>query len=206
MCQDVFEIVQSIDLSDVEVRLALQCAPVITGIKISNLLTASSEDEKRINDILIGTEIQHYCLFRQGENTIYLLYRRSELEGYLQEFYVKRLLHRYGYQDLSLLGILEILQKRYELYRNKMGGFPHEMGLFLGYPVEDVEGFIQCNGKDYLYAGYWKVYKDVDEKKMLFEAYESAKEGLLILIGNGYLLRPIIEYFEKYEFCSFLNT
>ena len=34
--------------------------------------------------------------------------------------------------------------------------FPHEIGLFLGYPPEDVEGFIQePNGQKY--TGIWKV-------------------------------------------------
>ncbi len=32
--------------------------------------------------------------------------------------------------------------------------FPHEMGLLLGYPVEDVVGFMENNGKNYLYSGY----------------------------------------------------
>lgn len=28
--------------------------------------------------------------------------------------------------------------------------FPHEIGLFLGYPVDDVTGFIQNKGRNYL--------------------------------------------------------
>ena len=34
------------------------------------------------------------------------------------------------------------------------GAFPHEIGLLLGYPVEDVLGFIRYQGKNYLYTGY----------------------------------------------------
>ena len=54
--------------------------------------------------------------------------------------------------------------------------FPHEMGLLLGYPVEDVEGFIENKGHNYLYAGYWKVYGHVEEKKALFNRYEEARK------------------------------
>ena len=44
-------------------------------------------------------------------------------------------------------------------------GFPHEIGLFLGYPPEDVRGFIQNKALGHKVTGYWKVYGD--EKKAL---------------------------------------
>ena len=50
--------------------------------------------------------------------------------------------------------------------------FPHEIGLLLGYPVEDVEGFI-CNGEENcLYVGYGKVYGELPEKMRLFYKFE----------------------------------
>lgn len=196
MCQEVFEIVKNMDLCDVETRLALQCAPVITGIKISNLLIVSGRDEERVSAILKGTGIQHYCLRRQEKNSTYLLFRASELVTYLYEEKVRNVLVQVGYNDLTLLGILSLFQNRYASYMENRKGFPHEMGLLLGYPIEDVQGFIKNKGKNYLYAGYWKVYKDVEEKKLLFDAYESAKEGLLLLVANGYSIRPIIEFFQ----------
>ena len=47
---------------------------------------------------------------------------------------------------------------RYRAYMNGSKIFPHEMGLLLGYPVEDVTGFMVHGGKNSLYSGYWKVY------------------------------------------------
>ena len=90
-----------------------------------------------------------------------------------------------GYRDLSLGGILKTFQCRFSTHMNQGDGFPHEVGLLLGYPVEDVVGFIEQKGKNYLYSGYWKVYKDVEEKKKLFESYEEAKEQLILLLANG---------------------
>ena len=46
--------------------------------------------------------------------------------------------------------------------------FPHEIGVLLGYPAEDVKGFVVNEGKNYLYSGYWKVYGDLSEAKQLF--------------------------------------
>ena len=76
-------------------------------------------------------------------------------------------------------------------------GFPHEMGLLLGYPVEDVEGFIEHKGKNYLYSGYWKVYEDVASKRKIFEAYENAKEELIVLLANGHAVRSIIQLYRR---------
>ena len=81
-------------------------------------------------------------------------------------------------------------------YMKKQNKFPHELGLFLGYPIEDMEGFIKNKGENYLYAGYWKVYQDAEDKKLLFVAYESAKEGLLLLVAHGYSMHSIIVYIQ----------
>ena len=46
MCQEVFQIAMSMDLKSVEMQLALQCAPLITGARISNMLMIDSADER----------------------------------------------------------------------------------------------------------------------------------------------------------------
>lgn len=197
MCPEVFEIVKNMDLSNVEVRLALQCAPVIIGIKIANLFCVSKEDEALVEKILNGTRIDFYCLGQRDKKAIYLLFLSPEFEIYMNEMMEQQILSSYGYSELSFAGILRRLQERYTGYMVNGNSFPHELGIFLGYPIEDVEGFIKNKGKNYLYAGYWKVYQDVEDKKLLFYAYESAKEGLLLLVGHGYDIRKIIEYFER---------
>ena len=206
MCGEVFEIVKNMDLFDVEVRLVLQCAPVITGIKMSNLLTVSSEDKEQVSKILDGTGIQYYCLYQQEKKSIYFLFQRLELEEYLQEVKIIAVFKIFGYNEMSLTRIFQIFKERYIGYMQQGKEFPHEMGILLGYPLEDVEGFIKNKGKNYLYAGYWKVYENVEEKRLLFDAYESAKEGLVMLVANGYALRPMIEFFRDNGYCSFLNT
>ena len=68
------------------------------------------------------------------------------------------------------------LGQRFREYRKAQNLlFPHEMGVFLGYPMADVKGFIKYEGKNYLYSGYWKVYENVEERKQLFENYEQVR-------------------------------
>ena len=199
MYQEVFKIVQTMDLSQVETKMALQCAPVIAGIKISNLLIVSSCDEEAVSVILKKTGIIHYRLLRQDTKTTFLLFRIPQLVAYLQSFDVQRILKANGYEDLSLGGILRTFQCRYETYMNQGDGFPHEIGLLLGYPIEDVIGFIEQKGKNYLYSGYWKVYRDVPAKKKIFAQYENAKEELILLLSSGYDIHSIIQlYREEY--------
>lgn len=194
MCQEVFKIVQSIGLAQVETKIALQCAPVITGIKLSNLLIVPTQDEDAVRIILKKTGIVHYRLLRQDNKTTFLLFRITELVTHLTDPNVQRILQENGYEDLSLGGILRTFQHRYQTYMNQGEGFPHEMGLLLGYPTEDVEGFIHHNGQNYLYSGYWKVYKDVDSKKKLFDDYENARKELVIRLADGDKIRSIIQF------------
>ena len=43
----------------------------------------------------------------------------------------------------------------------------------------DVKGFIEHNGKDFLYQGYWKVYENVEERKKMFSIYNVVKEEFI---------------------------
>ncbi len=105
---------------------------------------------------------------------VILLYREERLEKYLKMPQVQKLLREAGYESDRLEDILPVFCDRYETYAEREP-FPHELGLLLGYPPEDVEGFIRHQGKNSLCTGYWKVYADKEGKQRLFEKYEYAK-------------------------------
>ena len=73
--------------------------------------------------------------------------------------------------------------------------FPHELGLLLGYPPEDVEGFIRHRGKNCLCTGYWKVYENREQKQQLFQRFEYAKENLVLLLSYGVGMADIMDIF-----------
>ncbi|HBP24462.1 MAG TPA: DUF3793 domain-containing protein, partial [Oribacterium sp.] len=50
--------------------------------------------------------------------------------------------------------------------------FPHEIGILLGYPLEDVEGFICHKKEGCKCVGTWKVYGDVQQAKASFHRFE----------------------------------
>ncbi|MCI5602848.1 MAG: DUF3793 family protein [Clostridiales bacterium] len=195
MSQEIYEIVKGMDLENIETQLALQCAPLITGLKVSNLLIISKGNEEVVKRILNRTGISYYRLIQIRTKTTFLLFRRNELEEFLSDEKVKNVFRKAGYKSLQIGKILRTFSLRYEAYMQGDKCFPHEMGLLLGYPVEDVVGFVENNGKNFLYSGYWKVYKNQKAKVKLFDKFKVAEETLIHLLSNGLSMSDIIDIY-----------
>ena len=195
MSQEIYEIVKGMDLENIETQLALQCAPLITGLKVSILLIISKGNEEVVKRILNRTGISYYRLIQTRTKTTFLLFRRNELEEFLSDENVRNVLMKAGYKSLQIDKILRTFSLRYEAYIQGDKSFPHEMGLLLGYPVEDVVGFVENNGKNFLYSGYWKVYENQKAKVKLFDKFKVAEETLIHLLSNGLSMSDIIDIY-----------
>ena len=195
MSKEIYEIVKGMDLENIETQLALQCAPLITGLKVSNLLIISKGNEEVVKRILNRTGISYYRLIQTRTKTTFLLFRRNELEEFLSDENVRNVLMKAGYKSLQIDKILRTFSLRYEAYIQGDKSFPHEMGLLLGYPVEDVVGFVENNGKNFLYSGYWKVYENQKAKVKLFDKFKVAEETLIHLLSNGLSMSDIIDIY-----------
>jgi hypothetical protein len=103
------------------------------------------------------------------------------------------MLEQAGYVNFSLDCILKEFCIRYKRYMNTKKDFPHEMGLLLGYPTEDVKGFITHQGYNCLCGGYWKVYANKERKLKIFERFENAKESLIQLLSCGVSMGDILD-------------
>ena len=185
MSRETLRMIQKMDMGNLDLQMAIQCAPLFAGLKASNLLIVDAENRSRVLQILKNTQISHITLSEYGEKITMLLYRREELEKYFRYTRVQNLFRYLGYEDLSFWGLLMKFCKRFRYYQREDQDFPHEMGLFLGYPVEDVAGFIKHQGKKSLCTGYWKVYRNPQEKVSLFNEFESAREQLVQYIYRG---------------------
>lgn len=195
MSQEIYEIVKGMDLENIETQLALQCAPLITGLKVSNLLIIPKGNEEVVKRILNRTGISFYRLIQTRTKTTFLLFRRNELEEFLSDENVRNVFMKAGYKSLQIGKILRTFSLRYEAYMQGDKSFPHEMGLLLGYPVEDVVGFVENNGKNFLYSGYWKVYENQKAKVKLFDKFKVAEETLIHLLSNGLSMSDIIDIY-----------
>ena len=109
---------------------------------------------------------------------MWLLYREDELKKILEKEVNRRFFRAMGYRSFSLPAVLNQIRVRLAAHRDGEGEYPHELGILLGYPLEDVRGFIRYKGKNYLYSGYWKVYGDVEKARQLFQSYDRARKQM----------------------------
>ena len=156
------------------------------------MLIVSNKDEKLVRIILKRTGISCYRLLQNEKKITLLLFRRNQLEKFLEREDVSEVLREEGYVEIQLGRILSIFQMRYRAYMNGSKIFPHEMGLLLGYPVEDVTGFMVHGGKNSLYSGYWKVYGNLEDALKTFEAYDRTRDYVISMTGNGNEIRDIL--------------
>ena len=196
------DIVKCMDNSSVSLQLALQCAPVIAGIKISNLLTIQTKKLRELSEILKKTNLSFRVIYPGRERLVILVYREEELRKYLVSEEVEGFISGLGYKTSDISEMFPIFVRRYIRYMEIKKDFPHELGLFLGYPVEDVEGFIRHNGKNYLYSGYWKVYKDADTKIKLFKNYEKVQTEIVRMLYEGIDIICIIAYYSNIDYAD----
>ena len=178
-------------------QIAVQCAPLLAGLKPSNLLIIPEGLGEELQEMLLGTKFIAYCLAEYDGKQVYLLYKGSELVVYLTERPVQELLTELGYAGAELYFLLRKVSEKYTAHKREKAEFPHELGLLLGYPAVDVRGFMENRGKNFLYSGYWKVYGNVRETVSLFREFGRAKETVLRLAAKGYSIADITAMYHK---------
>ena len=157
---------------DVIVR---QGAPTLAGIKTGSLFccpVAQGEDVaesvREMNARLVPRGARMIPLRRTEESVLLYVYRPRMLRNDLQNALAAKLLTERVYPVESSEKCVAELARR----MNAQSAFPHEIGLFLGYPPEDVDGFIRCRAQGAKCVGTWKVYGDVDAAKKKFALYQ----------------------------------
>ncbi|ASS37903.1 DUF3793 family protein [Mogibacterium pumilum] len=151
------------------------CAPTLARIKIGSMFGytyASQEVFKEelctINRTLNRRGVNVVVLQDNGRRALLYVFRPEMLKKRLTECCVMELMHDFGYQNCNMAKALHRLRNRISM----CGSFPHEVGIFLGYPVDDVAGFINHCGNNCKVCGQWKVYGDVEYAKNLFAKYK----------------------------------
>ncbi|WP_101772434.1 DUF3793 family protein [Peptostreptococcus faecalis] len=180
--------------------LAYFCSPALLNKKVSNLVSVSKKDipeiEKNIthyNKLLEKYSITIESICECGERNLLLVYKQTLLQKHLKDENVLSVLERCGYKkSRSLDYYVNVLKMRM-----KNSKFPHEIGVFLGYPIQDVEEFINKKGQDYKYCGYWKVYSDIEEAKSLFDLYDKMRVFMMDKLNSGECLENILSQNQK---------
>ena len=131
---------------EVIVRLG---APTLAGIKTGSLFTCAYTSRKSVEESLRQL---NRCFAPKGLCLLPLRYSEKNV-----------LLYLFRPAELSR-----------DLQNSE--AFPHEIGLFLSYPPEDVKGFIENRAANYKLSGLWKVYGDEKKAKELFVKYKKCTD------------------------------
>jgi hypothetical protein len=144
------------------------------GCKPAALFVLKSENAYVCLGALLPAYLNLTVLRRSETGLLVFVFAREKLEETISDRAAGTVLRGMGYPaGSSVPAFLDYLKKQF------VGGqFPHEVGLFLGYPVDDVLGFVKHKGKNYKLCGYWKVYGDVDQAKRCFRRYDECRERL----------------------------
>ena len=170
--------------------LIRRCAPTMACLKTGNMFTCAFEnrsqmidDLRRLNKCLGRKGLRILPLrWRDGKALLYL-YRPKFLERDLRDPLSRKLLSECGYtcEDANVCLARLIARLRTE------EDFPHEVGLFLGYPPADVEGFMH-HKDSYKLCGLWKVYDDVESALRQFARCRHCTKVYLDCLSRGFTL------------------
>ena len=166
------------------------CAPTMASLKTGNMFNCpfDSREEmtaelRRLNQILGPKGLRVLPLRWNDGRALVYLYRPKKLEKDLQNDLAAQLLAECGYTCGNSNGCIVQLIARLRDDQD----FPHEVGLFLGYPPADVEGFMHRKRACKL-SGIWKVYDDVESASRQFARCKHCTEVYLQCYRQGYSL------------------
>ena len=177
-----------------EKQVIKHCAPTLAGLKSGSMFScrAQSKEEilhelRRYNRLLRPKGIRFILLrLSQGRALIYL-YRITHLRRALANRLARRHLAALGYPVDNVGACVAKLAARIRASQE----FPHEVGFFLGYPPEDVLGFIRDGSRACKAVGHWKVYGDEEAARRRFAQLNKCTAAYTALFASGKTLERL---------------
>ncbi len=164
------------------------CSPTLAGIKTGNIFTIDRSlisdirsELRNLNQLFTDKGIRVIPLKISEKNVLIYLYRPDKLKADLSSDEAKDILLKKGYACKSIEN--DIVNLIHHIKDD--GSFPHEIGLFLGYPPVDVRGFMENTRNGVKCVGYWKVYGDKEKAEKIFSSYRRCTEIYKKCLSNG---------------------
>ncbi|NFA61907.1 DUF3793 family protein [Clostridium sporogenes] len=157
-------------------------APTLDGVKPSTIVTLSSSGKsldllwcRYKEEFLSLYKISYIELKKTDKCTTILFYHKKALNNVLYNKYNLEFLQEIGYKDFSSeKSFLFKLKSRFK------DTCPHEIGIFLGIPIEEVKSFMEDPKRECIYCGYWKVYNNIQKAKEQFTTYDRSRTNMIL--------------------------
>jgi len=168
--------------------LVEHASPTLAGLKTANLFTLPYTEGEKLqkqlsgwNAVLNRKGVAVTVLNQKIGTALVYVYRPKRLFADLSHPLAVKILAEHGYPEGDVDAALARLRERIAETKE----FPHEIGLFLSYPPDDVEGFIVNRGKNCKCVGCWKVYCDECEAQKIFSRYKKCRDVYCKLWSEG---------------------
>ncbi|WP_455540049.1 DUF3793 family protein [Terrisporobacter sp.] len=173
-------------------------SPTLGGIKSGSLfkiykdiLYDLEEEIKNYNLLLNSLGLYLNIIYSCQKYDLVYIYRLNMILNDLNNIDTQNFLKSYGYDFNSIDNCILHLKYRFKILKKT----PHEIGIFLGYPLEDVISFIKYNGKNFKICGAWKVYSNVDDCLYKFDKFKKYRKVFTYLYNHDIPLECLV-------FCS----
>ena len=195
-------------------KVFISCAaPAFCGIKAGNLFSLSARlfnkekyEEWKNHFLAFGLKCRAVKI--SSKKILVLVYNSLWVNEILSSPKVSAYLKSKGYVSSSAEDFISSLFFRIKYFPD----FPHEIGILLGYPLQDVIEFEKSQGKNFSFCGIWKCYSESAEaleKARLCQCRFRECSGLCSeWFEQGCSLCQIIEKYKKrgnYESCCNLR-
>lgn len=172
---------------DLHERIVRHCAPTLAGFKCGSMFRVNSDPHGILEQVSgLEYELSHRglridFLVVDDEGCLLYVYRPKLLEARLRDREVRDFLARYGYAANGCTSTLAELFDRF----THCPLMPPEVGIFLDYPIEDVRGYIENEGRCSRCIGCWKVYGDVEAAERRFQSYKRCRDVYSRRLAQG---------------------
>ena len=176
--------------------LLYHCAPTLFKKKSASLFSLSGIDTAMLPYIIkkyshlinsVGLKVTLLCSCKK--NALIYVYNEELLSGILTTPEIRSFLKQYGYPECGTASeYIDVLKSHF----SGSCGFPHEIGIFLDYPLDDVRGFINNKGKNYIHCGDWKVYSNIKDALRRFDLYRNCRECVSDMLRRGLSANEIL--------------
>ncbi|MBP5242537.1 MAG: DUF3793 family protein [Clostridia bacterium] len=178
-------------MSEMEYALGAYCGITFAGIKTASLVRVKRSELNCLGCLAKFFRRKGFgfvVLKMDKERALLYVYNVKKLKKVLLDKENKAFLTEQGYCYKDEREAIGQLKERLEQEE-----FPHEIGIFLGYPLEDVKGFINHPCEGVQAVGCWKVYANAEEKQKLFERFRRCSASICCKMQGGKSLMEIFE-------------
>lgn len=175
-------------------HLMLECSEVLAGVKPANLVSLVNRTRSCGRNLfqlwldhyqLLSTRfktIEFLVLQKKERSVLLLCFNKNQLSQNLKHAGIRTLLQKAGYdREASLDQLLSELQQRVSLSNQ----FPHEIGLFIGYPPKDVAAFMGLIKLPFTCQALWKIYGNPSKSLDLAEHYRCCRQRMSLILATG---------------------